>query len=113
VSKRTPSPKGKGETASGRRRLDPEAVEILRHLAQYVVVDTDSDYLYIGKLLGVSGPFISLGDADVHNRRESSSSNEKYVLESKKYGIRSSRREVHIRLQRLVSFSLLEDAIDY
>jgi hypothetical protein len=113
VSKRTPSPKGKGETVSGRRRLDPEAVEILRHRSQYVVVDTDSDYVYIGKLLGVSGPFITLGDADVHNRRESSSSNEKYVLESKKYGIKRSRREVHIRLQRLVSFSLLEDVIDY
>jgi hypothetical protein len=113
VSKRTPPPKGKGETALGRRRPDPEAVEILRHRAQYVVVDTDSDYLYIGKLRGVSGPFITLSDADVHNRRESSSSNEKYIVESKKYGIRRNRREVHIRLQRLVSFSLLEDVIDY
>jgi hypothetical protein len=113
VSKRAPSPRGKGETASGRRRLDPEAAEILRHRAKYVVVDTDSDYLYIGKLLGVSGPFITLGDADVHDRRESSSSNERYVVESKKYGIRSNRREVHIRLQRLVSLSLLEDVMDY
>jgi hypothetical protein len=113
VNKRTLSPKGKGETAPGRKRLDPEAVEILRHCGQYVVVDTDSDYLYIGKLLGVSGPFITLGDADVHSRQESSSMNEKYVLESKRYGIRSNRREVHIRFQRVVSFSLLEDVIDY
>jgi hypothetical protein len=113
VSKRTPSPKGKGKTASGRKRLDPEAGEILRHRAQYVVVDTDSDYLYIGKLVGVSGLFITLGDADVHSRRESSSMNEEYVLESKKYGIRSNRREVQVRFQRVVSFSLLEHVIDY
>jgi hypothetical protein len=113
VTTRAPSPKRKSRKAPERKRLGPEAVEILRHRAQYVVVDTDSDYLYIGKLLGVSGPFITLGDADVHNRRESSSMNEKYVLESKKHGIRSNRREVHIRLQRMVSYSLLEDVIEY
>jgi len=95
------------------KQLDDEAVEILRHRGQTVVVDTDSHYLYVGKLLGVSGPFITLGDADVHDRRETSSMNEKYVLESKKYGVRSNRREVHIRFQRMVSYSLLDDVIDY
>jgi hypothetical protein len=39
--------------------------------------------------------------------------NEKYVLESKKHGLRSNRREVHLRFQRMVSYSLLEDVIDY
>ena len=95
------------------KRFDEEAVEILSYLGQYVVVDTDSDYLYIGKLLGVTGPFITLGEADVHDRRESSSMNEKYILESKKYGIRSNRREVRIRFQRMVSYSLLDDVTDY
>ena len=90
-----------------------ETAEILRHRGQYVVVDTDSDYLYIGKPLGVSGSFITLEEADVHDRRESASMNEKYVLESKKYGVRSNRREVHIRFQRIVSYSLLEDVFDY
>jgi hypothetical protein len=90
-----------------------EGSGILRHRGHYVVVDTDSDFLYIGKLLGESGSFITLGDADVHDRRESSSVNEKYVLESKKYGIRNTRKEVHLRLQRIVSYSLLEDVIDY
>jgi len=113
VSKTTPSPKRKDKKGSGSQRLDEEAAEILRHHGQYVVVDTDSDYLYIGKLLGVSGPFITLGEADVHDRRESSSMNEKYILESKKYGVRSNRREVRVRFQRMVSFSLLDDVIDY
>ena len=95
------------------KRLDREAAEILRRRGQYVVVDTDSDYLYIGKLHEVTGPFITLGEADVHDRRESSSMNEKYILESKKYGVRSNRKEVHIRLERIVSYSLLEDVTDY
>jgi hypothetical protein len=113
LSKTTPSPKRKSKKASGIERFDDEVVEILRHRGQCVVVDTDSDYLYIGKLLGVSGPFIILGEADVHDRRESASMKEKYVLESKKYGIRSNRREVHVRFQRMVSYSLLDDVIDY
>jgi len=95
------------------KRLDGEAAEILRHRGQHVVVDTDSDYLYIGRLLGVTGQFITLGEADVHDRRESSSKNEKYILESKKYGVRSNRKEVNIRLERIVSYSLLEDVTDY
>jgi hypothetical protein len=113
VSKKTPSPKEINKKASGMKGLGDEAAAILRHRGQYVVVDTDSEYLYIGKLLAVSGPFITLEEADVHDRRETSSMNEKYVLESKKYGVRSNRREVHIRFQRVVSYSLLEDVIDY
>ena len=113
MRKTTPSPKRKNKKAPGSKGLDDEAAGILRHRGHYVVIDTDSDYLYIGKLLGVHGPFITLGEADVHDRRESASMNEKYVLESKKYGLRSNRREVHLRFQRMVSYSLLEDVIDY
>lgn len=113
MRKKTPSAKSSTRKVSEVKCLDGETAKILRHRGQYVVVDTDSAYLYIGKLLGVTGLFITLGEADVHDRRESSSMNEKYVLESKKYGVRSNRREVHVRFQRMVSYSLLEDVIDY
>ena len=113
MSKTGRSPKGKSRKPPAGKGLDHDPADILRHRGRAVVVDTDSNYLYIGKLLDVSGPFITLGEADVHDRRESSSMNEKYVLESKKYGVRSNRREVHIRFQRVVSYSLLEDVIDY
>jgi hypothetical protein len=103
----------KKKKASGGKDPAGEAAGILRHRGHFVVIDTDSDYLYIGKLHGVHGPFITLEEADVHDRRESSSMNERYVLESKKYGLRSNRREVHLRFQRMVSYSLLEDVIDY
>jgi hypothetical protein len=113
VSKAALPPKRKNKNTTGAKGSDDEVAGILRHRDQVVVVDTDSDYLYIGKLLGVSGSFIILEEADVHDRRESASMNEKYVLESKKYGVRSNRREVLIRFQRIVSYSLLEDVIDY
>jgi hypothetical protein len=113
VSKAALSPRRTNKKTSGVRGLEDEVAGILRHRGRVLVVDTDSDYLYIGKLLGVSGSFIVLEEADVHDRRESSSMNEKYVLDSKKHGIRSNRREVRIRFQRVVSYSLLEDVVDY
>ena len=113
MSERERAPKRTGQKDPGKKKPDHEASGILRHCGHYVVIDTDSDYLYIGKLLGVSGAYITLGEADVHDRRESSSMNEKYVLESKKYGVRSNRREVHLQSHRIVSYSLLEDVIDY
>ena len=113
MSKTSPSPDRKYKKASGMKRLKGVAAEVLRHRDKCVVVDTDSDYVYIGRLLGITGQFITLGEADVHDRRESSSKNEKYILESKKYGVRSNRKKVDIRLERIVSYSLLEDVTDY
>ena len=78
-----------------------------------IVVDTSSDFLYIGRLVEVSDGFMRLADADVHDRKESPSTNERYVIDAKKYGIRSNRKLVWIRLEKVISFSLLEDVISY
>ena len=86
---------------------------ILRYHDQNIVVDTVSHFIFIGKLEGVSDYFITLRDADVHDRRESPSLNEKYILDSKKFGIRCNRRLVHVRLQEVISISLLDDVIEY
>lgn len=87
--------------------------EMLAFRDKEMVLDTDCTLTYIGRLMKVTGHFIVLGGADVHDRKESSSMNEKYLLDSKRYGIRSNRKSVHIRLDRVVSYSLLEDVMDY
>ena len=89
------------------------ANDILRFQNQNIVVDTVSHFIFLGKLEDVSDYFITLSDADVHDRRESPSMNEKYVLDSKKYGIKCNRKLVHIRLQEVISISLLDDVIEY
>jgi hypothetical protein len=113
VSKRPATQKRESKRVSRVEDFDEEAVEILRYRGRYLVVDTDSDLIFIGKLLEVTGRSLTLEDADVHDRRDSSSKNEKYVLDSKKHGVRSNRKTVHLRLQRVVSYSLLEDVTDY
>ena len=87
--------------------------EILAYRGMNMVVDTASDFVYLGKLYDVNDHFIRLTEADVHDRGESPSMNEKYVIDAKKYGIRSNRKLVLIRLEKVLSFSLLEDIVEY
>lgn len=97
----------------GRKPISRETAEILSYLEKYIVVDTNSYFLYIGRLQEVGDHFMTLKDADVHDCRESPSANEKYIIDSKKYGVRCNRRLVHIRLEEIISVSLLEDVIEY
>jgi hypothetical protein len=87
--------------------------EILEFRDKEIVLDTDSALIYIGKVVDVTRHFVVLADADVHDRRESSSMGEKYLVDCKRFGVRSNRKSVHVRLDRVVSFSLLEHVIDY
>lgn len=90
-----------------------DAKGILSYRDKIVVVDTNSNFLYIGKLEEVGDHFVILGDADVHDCRQSPSLNEKYIIEAKKFGVRCNRKRVHIRLQEVISMSLLDDVIEY
>ena len=104
----------KKKAATGKReRKKDDAGSILRYRGQYIIVDTVSHFIYIGKLEDLSDYFLTLRDADVHDSRESPSMNEKYILDSKKYGVRSNRKMVHIRIQEVISISLLDDVIEY
>ena len=94
----------------GRKR---DAKGILGYRDENVVVDTNSNFLYIGKLEDAGDHFLILRDADVHDRRESPSMNEKYIMEAKKFGVRCNRKRVHIRIEEVISMSLLDDVIEY
>ena len=110
--------KAKGSSSTkkkppGKKKQKSDIKEILSFREEYLVVDTNSNFLYIGKLADVGEHFVTLRDADVHDCRESPSTNEKYIMEAKKFGVRCNRKLVHIRLQEVISLSLLEDVIEY
>ncbi|MFH1351513.1 MAG: hypothetical protein ABII26_11370 [Pseudomonadota bacterium] len=100
-------------TAAGKKQSVRKAEEILRYQDQYIVVDTATHFIFIGRLRDISDFFITLSDADVHASRESPSMKEKYIIDSKKYGVRINRKQVHIRLEEVISFSSLNDVIEY
>lgn len=82
-------------------------------LGANVVIDTNSPYLYLGKLIEVDEWFVTLTDVDVHDQREGSATKERYVIEAKKHGIRASRKSVVIRQEHIISFSKLDDVVEY
>ena len=93
--------------------MQSEEKRLSSYIGKQVVLDTRSDLVYIGTLKGVDGWFYVLTDVDVHDRRESSSTKDVYVIESKKYGIKKNRAEVLVRVSEVVSISRLDDVIQY
>lgn len=80
-----------------------------KYLHKEVVLDTRSSFLYIGVLKEVSDDCVVLTDVDVHDSRETATSKEVYVLESKKTGIKANRDRVFINLDYVISFSGLDE----
>ena len=78
-----------------------------------VIIDTDSQFIYIGILDKVEDHFISLRDVDVHDRSEGSGTKEQYVMDAKRHGINANRRNARVRKSLVVGVSLLDDVILY
>ena len=84
-----------------------------RFAAAKVVVDTTSSHVYVGTLVGADAWGIELEEADCHDRGEGHSTNEKYVMEAAKYGVKVNRRRVYVLREKIVSLARLEDVIQY
>ncbi len=82
-------------------------------LNQVVVVDTDSSFVYLGTLAKVGEQFVQLKDLDAHDTRETPTTKERYVMDSKRFGVKANRKEISIRHEKIVSLSLLQDVIEY
>ena len=94
--------------------MTPEQMQAWeKFIGKEVVVDTTSNFLFIGTVHSVDACFLTLGLSDVHDRHESSSSKEKYTMDSRKYGLKADRKAVSIRLENVVCLSLMEDVIEY
>jgi hypothetical protein len=86
----------------------------LKDLAgQQVVLDTKGPFLYIGILDSVGADCICLRDADVHDRRESTTSIDLYLIEARKHGVRPNRSVVHVLAREVVSVSPLSAVVVY
>ena len=78
-----------------------------------VVIDTDSSFLYIGRLEAADDHFVAVSTVDVHDMRDSRATKEIYVMDATKYGVRANRKAVYVAKERILSVSLLEDVVRY
>lgn len=77
-----------------------------------VVLDVASPYVYVGTLAGCDDLHFILQNADVHDLRDTNTTREIYVLDSKRHGTRANRRRVLVRREEVVSLSALDDVIE-
>ena len=82
-------------------------------IGQVVVIDTDSMFVYLGTLDRVEDHFVVLKDVDAHDRRESPSTKEQYIMETKKFGVKPNRKEINVRKELIISVSKLDDVLGF
>jgi hypothetical protein len=87
--------------------------DLEQYLKQKIVLDTRSSWIYIGVLEAVTENSVVLSEVDVHDSKATSTSKELYVLESKTTGIKANRNLVYVNLDYVVSFSSLDDVIQF
>jgi hypothetical protein len=79
---------------------------------QPVVLDVVSPYVIIGTLTGWDDRYLILKDADVHDLRDTTTTRELYVLETRRFGVRIARERVLVKLSEVVAISALADVLD-
>lgn len=84
-----------------------------RYAGSVVVIDTISPFIYVGTVVAADAWFVELADADCHDRGEGHSTNEKYVMEAAKFGLKVNRRRVAILRDKVISLSRVEDVTKY
>jgi small nuclear ribonucleoprotein (snRNP)-like protein len=80
-------------------------------IGREIVVDVVGEFVFLGKLTGYDSKYLVLEHADVHDLRDTNTTRENYVVDSRRLGIRTNREKVCVRIQEIVSLSALEDVI--
>ena len=86
--------------------------ELEKFIGREVVLDVTSPYVYVGTLVGHDHRYLVLENADVHDLRDTTTTRELYVLDSRRHGTRSNRTRVLVRREEIVSLSALDDVIE-
>jgi hypothetical protein len=81
-------------------------------IGKKVVIDLRSTFVCLGTLHAVQEQFLEVRNADLHDLRDTETSRENYVAESKASGIKRNRKRLLIVRAEIVAISGLEDVVD-
>ncbi len=87
--------------------------ELTPLIGQKIVLDTASNWVYIGVLEAVTEHCAVLAEVDVHDSGDSHTSKELYIFDSKATGVKTNRQSTHVNLDYVVSFCLFEDIMEF
>jgi hypothetical protein len=77
-----------------------------------VVIDLKSPYVCLGTLHKIDDHFLEIRNADLHDLRDTQTTRELYVADSRHTGIKRNRRSVVLVRAEMVAISRLEDVVD-
>jgi hypothetical protein len=80
-------------------------------IGERVVIDLQSPYVCIGTLLRIDQQFVDLKNADLHDLRDTHTTRELYVEDSRATGIKRNRRRVLVVRNEMVAIARLDDVI--
>jgi small nuclear ribonucleoprotein (snRNP)-like protein len=78
---------------------------------QKVVVDLRSHYVCLGTLVRFDEQWLELRNADLHDFRDTDTSRENYVAESRATGIKRNRKRALVARAEVVAVSRFEDVV--
>ncbi|HEV3168671.1 MAG TPA: hypothetical protein VGZ22_31995 [Isosphaeraceae bacterium] len=81
-------------------------------VGQVVVLDLQSPYVCLGKLVGCDALYLELTDADLHDFRDSQGTRELYVYDSARFGVRRNRARVMVARSEVVAITRLTDVAE-
>jgi hypothetical protein len=77
-----------------------------------VVVDLRSPYVCLGTLKRFDDTWLDLRNADLHDLRDTQTSRELYVADSRATGVKRNRKRVLVLRAEIVAVALLEDVVN-
>jgi hypothetical protein len=81
-------------------------------LGKLVVVDLRSPFVCLGTLHGLDELHLDLRNADFHDLRDTDSTREFYVADSRFTGVKRNRKRILIVRSEVVAISCLDDVVD-
>ena len=82
-----------------------------KFIGKVVVLDTESRWLYIGRLKEITIEYFIMEDVDAHDLTETTTTKRDYLIEMRETSPVVNRKLVMVRKDKVIGFSLLEDAI--
>lgn len=80
-------------------------------VGQTVVLDMQSPFVVLGRLVNVTDDGFVLQDADAHDLRDTTTTRERYILDRRLHGVHPNRKQIWVRRAEVIAMSLLEDVL--
>ena len=81
-------------------------------MGEKVVVDLRSAFVCLGTFQRMDEHFLELRNADLHDLRDTDTTRELYVAESRATGIKRNRRRLLLVRDEIIAIGRLEDVVD-